>query len=178
MQIKEGEAAMKFNESEPVFTKTDIENIEELKRLFQSAFGRLSMNDARTLEFYYKLGKTRGVDGFQYVSEAINRASMKSDLDKPASYVASLCKNFYKNGLYSQPSSEENDIISYIESRIGKLSLDNKRLIQSAISSNGAVRVMAAASEVLNNSELQDKIIEEIILHVVKIFGRPNQNSN
>lgn len=169
---------MHFNESEPIFTNEDTKNIENLKKLFKSTFNRLSMNDARTLEFYYKLGETRGVDGFQYVSEAINRASMKEGLVKPISYVASLCKNFYKNGLYSQPSSEENDIISYIENRIGKLSIDNKRLIQSAISSNGAIRVMAAASEVLNNSELQDKIVEEIILGVVKIFGRPNQNNN
>lgn len=169
---------MHFNESEPIFTNEDAKNIENLKKLFKSTFNRLSLNDERTLEFYYKLGETRGVDGYLYVSEAIKRASMKRNLDKPISYVASLCKNFYKNGLYSQPSSEENDIISYIENHIGKLSIDNKRLIQSAISSNGAIRVMAAASEVLNNSELQDKIVEEIILGVVKIFGRPNQNNN
>jgi hypothetical protein len=163
---------MHFNESEPIFTKNDERNIEELKEAFQSSFNRLSLNDGRTIEFYYKLGETRGVDGFLYVGEAIKRAGMKKDLAKPISYIASLCKNFYKNGLYSQPSSEENDILSYIEGKIGKVSMDNRRLIQSAISTNGAVRVMAAASEILNNSDLQDRIIEEIVLGVVKIFGR------
>lgn len=166
---------MHYNESESIFSEDDLKSLDGLKGMFKSTFNRLSLNDERTLEFYYKLGETRGVDGHLYVEEAIKRASMKRNLEKPISYIASLCKNYYKNGLYSQPSSEENDIISYIESRIGKISHDNKALIQSAISTNGAVRTMASASEVLNNSELQNKVVEEIILKVAKIFGRTSQ---
>lgn len=163
---------------DPSWSEGDTLSMSKLKKMYQSSFNRLSANDERTIEFYYKMGETRGVDGYQYVSEAINRATMKKGLDKPISYVASLCKHYYKDGLYSQPSSEENDILSYIESKIGRISQGNKKLIQSAISTNGSVRTMAAASEVLNNSDLQDKIVEEIILGVVKIFGRPAQSRN
>lgn len=169
---------MFLEENNQVFTDMDTENVERLKSAFHHSFKKISANDVRTLEFYYKLGETRGVDGFLYVSEAIKRASMKQNLNKPISYIASLCKSFYKNGLYAQPFSEENDIFNYLEGKIGKISIDNKKLIQSAISSNGAVRVMAAASEVLNNSPFQDRIIEEIIVGVVKIFGRPEKNEH
>ncbi|GEM_PF-6160121 len=142
----------------------------ELKSKFYNSFGKLSDKDGRTLEFYYKFGLARGVDAYKYISEAINRTAMKKNLDKPISYFASLCKNFYKNGLYSQPSQEENDIIEYVESKIGLLSEDNKRLLQTAISTSGSVRVMSGAAEVLNNSKLQNKIMEEILLRIVELW--------
>jgi hypothetical protein len=159
----------------PNYSNEDSIRLKQLKQLYKDSFNRLTLDEEKTLEFYYKLGETRGVDGYQYVNEAINRAIMKQNLSKPISYIASLCKNFYKNGLHSQPFQEENDLINYVESKIGKLSFDNKKLIQSAISTNGSVRVMAASAEVLNNSEFQSKIIEEIILKVVDIFGRPSK---
>jgi fructose-1,6-bisphosphatase len=151
--------------------------IEELKLLFKNAFGKLSDNDIKTLEFYYKMGIVRCVDGFKYVSEAINRASMKQNLTKPISYIASLCKNFYKNGLYTQPSQEEKDVIYYIERKIGQISNDNKKLIQTAISTSGCVKVMSGAAEVLNNSKLQDMIIDEILLKVVELWDKLNKGN-
>lgn len=165
--------------------KIDLENLKKLKNRFYDAFGRLSENDGRTIEFYYKMGETRGVDGFQYVAEAIKRASMKKKLDKPISYIASLCKNFYKNGLYAQPFQEEKDIIKYIERRIGSISLDNRRTIQAAISTHGSVRVMAGAATVLSGFlELEEGIpvekcaietalIRKIVNKVEEIFGSP-----
>lgn len=160
---------------EPQYSPEDLIKLNELKTKYRNSFNRLTLDEERTLEFYYKLGEARGIDGFLHVYEAINRASMKENLSKPISYIASLCKNFYKNGIYSQPFQEENDIIKYVESRIGNLSYDNKKLIQSAISSNGSVRVMAGAGEVLNSSKFQDRVIEEIILKVIEIFGRPDK---
>lgn len=157
-------------------SEVDNEYVKSLKELYKKEFGRLTLDEERTLEYYYKLGETRGVDGYTYVRTAIERASFKGSLTKPISYIASLCKSFYRNGLYAQPFQEEMDIMTYIEKKIGSVSQDNKRLIQSAISTNGSTRVMAAACEVLNNSKLQDKVIEEIILKVVEIFGRPNAN--
>ncbi len=149
----------------------NIQNdIELLKENFRKAFGKLSENDSRTIEFYYKMGIVRCVDGFEYVNEAINRASMKQKLSKPISYVASLCKNFYKRGLYSQPSQEENDIMEYIEKKIGSLSENNRILLLNAITSTGAVKVMASSVEVLNSSKIQDKIIEEIILKLIEMW--------
>ena len=151
--------------------KNNHENeIKILKEKYRSIFNRLNNDEEFTLEFYYNLGLTRGVNGYKYVNEAINRASMKQSLNKPISYIASLCKNFYKNGLYSQPSGEENDIIDYIEKKIGNISIDNKKLIQSAISEAGSIRVMASAAEILNNSKIQDIIIEKIILRIVEIW--------
>lgn len=166
---------LNYKDMEPSYSPEDLIKLHELKEKYRKSFNRLSLDEEKTLEFYYKLGEARGIDGFLHVYEAINRASMKSNLDKPISYIASLCKNFYRNGIYSQPFQEENDIIKYVEAKIGTLSYDNKKLIQSAISSNGSVRVMASACEVLNNSKLQDRIIEEIILKVVEIFGRPGK---
>lgn len=152
----------------------DNEKLLSLKRSFKKQFNRLNIDEERTIEYYFKVAESRGLDGYKYVNEAIKRASMKNDLNKPISYIAGLCKNFFKNGLYSQPFQEENDILSYVESRIGKISLDNKKLIQNIISKQGAVRVMAAAGEVLNNSTLQDKFIEEIINRVIVIFNDSN----
>ena len=166
---------MEYKEIEPEYSPEDEIKLNELKHKYKTSFNRLSVDEERTLEFYYKLGETRGIDGFLHVYEAINRASMKENLSKPISYIASLCKNFYKNGIYSQPFQEENDIIKYVESKIGTLSHDNRKLIQSAISSNGSVRTMAGACEVLNNSKFQDRVIEEIILKIVEIFGRPDK---
>jgi hypothetical protein len=150
----------------------------DLKKLYKNTFNRLKIDEESTLEFYYKLGEARGVDGYQYVEEAIKRASMKSKLDKPISYIASLCKNFYSKGLYAQPSKDEKELLKYIESKIGNLSEDNQKLIQKAISSNGSTRVMAATCEILNNSLVQDYIIEKIILRVVDLFGEPKYNKN
>lgn len=166
---------LEFKDMEPSYSPEDLVKLHDLKEKYRSSFNRLSVDEERTLEFYFKLGETRGVDGYLHVYEAINRASMKDNLSKPISYIASLCKNFYRNGIYSQPFQEENDIVKYIESKIGSLSYDNKKLVQSAITSNGSVRVMASACEVLNNSKLQDRIIEEIILKVIDIFGRPQK---
>jgi len=166
---------MNFKDLEPEYSDEDKVKLQSLKNKYKSSFHRLSIDEEKTLEFYYRLGETRGVDGFLHVYEAINRASMKENLSKPISYIASLCKNFYKNGLYSQPFQEENDIVNYIETKIGTLGTDNKKIVQSAISSNGSVRVMAAACEVLNGSKLQDRIIEEIVLKIIDIFGRPEK---
>ena len=170
-------------DSQPEVDKRDLENLKKLKNKFFDAFGRLSENDGRTIQYYYMMGKMRGVDGFQYVSEAIKRASMKKTLDKPISYMASLCKNFYKNGLYAQPFQEEKDIIRYIQSRIGRLSLDNKTRIQAAISTNGAVRVMGATATVLSGftvledisgkSPIETEIIDRVIQMIEVIFGTP-----
>jgi hypothetical protein len=146
------------------------EEIDNLKSMFKDNFGKLSNNDEKTIEFYYNMGLVRGINAYTYIEEAIKRASMKQNLSKPISYIASLCKSFYKHGLFYQPSNEETDIINYIESKIGEISNDNKKLIQTAISTSGCVRVMSGASEVLNNSKLQNMIIEEILLKVVEIW--------
>jgi hypothetical protein len=58
---------------------------------------------------------------------------MKTKLDKPISYIGSLCKNFYARGLYAQPFQEEQDVLFYIESKIGSLSEDNRKRIEKAI---------------------------------------------
>lgn len=150
-----------------------LSNLTKLTNNYYNSFGRLTEDEEKTLEFYYKLGVVRGVDGFEYVNEAINRASMKQTIKKPISYIASLCKQFYKNGLFNQPFKEENDILDYIQSRVGNLSDDNRKLIQQSISRNGAVQVMASTAEVLNNSDIQDQIINEILLRMVKNWNEP-----
>jgi hypothetical protein len=157
-----------------VYTEDEVK-MDQLKEFYRDTFNRLTLDEEKTLEFYYKLGETRGVDGYLYVSEAIKRASIKAKLDKPISYIASLCKSFYARGLYAQPSQEEQDLLFYIENRIGNLSEDNRKLIQAAISKNGTTRVMAATGEILNNSHIQNQIIEKIILRVVEIFGEPEK---
>lgn len=145
-----------------------INEMNELKDKYKQIFGQLHLDEEKTIEFYYKLGAARGTDPFEYVSEAINRASMKQNIKKPISYIASLCKLFYKNGLYSQPSDGENFIIDYIQKKIGTIDERNVNLIQASISTNGTTKFMAATVEVLNSSKIQDKIIEEIMLKMVE----------
>jgi hypothetical protein len=96
---------------------------------------------------------------------------MKQDLKKPICYIAGLLKSFYKNGLYSQPSGEENDLIYYVESKIGNLNDRNKNLLKKVISTVGTTKLMAAAAETLNNSKIQDTIIDEILLELVSIWN-------
>ena len=145
--------------------------LEVLKSKYKYIFGRLNSDEEKTIEFYYKMGLIRGVDSFKYVIEAIDRASIKKDLHKPICYVAGLLKNFYKKGLYSQQSHEELDVLFYIESKIGNLNDRNRDLIISIISTSGTTRLMAAIAEVLNNSSIQDKIIDEILLQLTLIWN-------
>lgn len=145
--------------------------IELIKEKYHKAFGRLNADEESTLEFYYKMGKIRGVNSFLYVNEAIERTSMKQDLKKPICYIAGLLKSFYKNGLYSQLSGEENDLIYYVESKIGNLNDRNKNLLKKVISTVGTTKLMAAAAETLNNSKIQDTIIDEILLELVSIWN-------
>lgn len=144
-----------------------IDEMNILKNKYKEVFNQLHLDEEKTIEFYYKLGIARGVDAFEYINEAINRASMKQNIKKPISYIASLCKQFYKNGLYSQPSDGEHFILDYIQKKIGSINDTNINLIQASISTNGATKVMAATAEVLNSSKIQDKIIEEILLKMV-----------
>lgn len=144
--------------------------LEGLKTKYYSNFGRLSIDEERTIEFYYKMGIIRGVESAKYINEAIERTAMKKDLHKPICYIAGLLKNFYKNGLYSQPSDEETDILYYIESKIGNLNERNRNLIIKIISTSGTTKLMAAAAETLNNSHIQDKIIDEILLKLTAIW--------
>jgi hypothetical protein len=147
--------------------------LTELYELYREYFNHLSIDEKNTLEFYFNLCETRGVDGLQYVRTAIERAHFKGSVKKPISYVASLCKSFLSRGLYAQPFQEELDILYYIKSKIGNISSDNIKLIQAAISTNGSTRVAAATAEILNNSNIQDEIVNKIILKVVEIFGKP-----
>ncbi len=128
--------------------KNDLEAIKMLCLIYKDLIGNPSVEVTEGIAEYYRLITSRGLPAFYWLVEAFHVISKKAKEKQTMPYIIGMLRSWMKHGFGHIPSSEEEDVVNYVQEVVGtELSSDARNMIQTLLGTYGAVKCAIATSE-------------------------------
>jgi hypothetical protein len=121
--------------------KNDIEAVRLLGTAYKELIGNLSSDTQEGIAEYYRIIANRGLPAFHWMVESFHVVSKKAGDKKTFNYVVGMLRSWLKNGFGHIPSTEEDDVVRFMQEVIGcELSVEARQVVQTLLGLYGATK--------------------------------------
>lgn len=148
----------------------ETRQINDILQLYRERISaNLSLEDKEGLrELYYHL-KSRQIDAYDYLKDAISVFAKKSKDKQHLSYLIGMVRHWSILGKWSMPTTEDQQLIEVFKQETGiEPSVETRQIIMKMVSKYGAIKLSQYMTKVFN-----DKIELDISkLHIQRVIDR------
>lgn len=147
---------------------SDTRQINEIILLYRERISpNLSIEDKEGLrELYFQL-KSRQIDAYDYLNDAISVFAKKSKDKQHLSYLIGMVRHWAILGKWSMPTTEDQQLIEVFKQETGiEPSLETKQLITGLVSKYGVIKLSQYMTRVFNDKtelDISKLLIQRVI---------------
>jgi hypothetical protein len=128
--------------------KSDMEALKILHQAYTDLIGVPTPDVNEAIAEYYRLITARDLPAFYWLIESFHVVSKKDTGKQTMAYTIGILRSWLKFGFGHIPSSEEDDVLAYIQEKLGvRLSQDAQKVVQSLLGNYGAVKCTIGVAE-------------------------------
>ena len=131
----------------------DAQQINEILQLYRERISpNLSTEETEGLrELFYQL-KSRKIDAYDYLTDAISVFAKKSKDKQHLSYLIGMVRHWAVLGKWSMPTTEDQQLIDVFKQETGiEPSVETRQILMGMVSKYGAIKVSQYMTKVFTN---------------------------
>lgn len=136
----------------------DTQQISEILQLYRERISpNLSIEDKEGLrELYYQL-KSRQIDAYDYLNDAISVFAKKSKDKQHLSYLIGMVRHWAILGKWSMPTTEDQQLIEVFKQETGiEPSVETRQVLMMLVSKYGSIKLSQYMVKVFNDKTKPD----------------------
>jgi len=151
----------------------DTQQINEILQLYRNRISlNLSLEDKEGLrELYYQL-KSRQIDAYDYLNDAISVFAKKSKDKQHLSYLIGMVRHWAILGKWSMPTTEDQQLLEVFKQETGiEPSVETRQIIMRMVSKYGSIKLsqyMTKAFNDKNEIDISRILIQRVINRLEK----------
>lgn len=152
----------------------DTQQINEILQLYRNRISHnVSLEDKEGLrELYYQL-KSRQIDAYDYLNDAISVFAKKSKDKQHLSYLIGMVRHWAILGKWSMPTTEDQQLMEVFKQETGiEPSVETRQIIMRMVSKYGSIKLSQYMTKVFNDKNEID--ISKILIQ--RVINRLEKN--
>jgi hypothetical protein len=152
----------------------DTQQINEILQLYRERITpNLSLADKEGLRELYHQLKSRQIDAYDYLNDAISVFAKKSKDKQNLSYLIGMVRYWSVLGKWSMPTSEDQQLIEVFKQETGiEPSVETRQTIMRMVSKYGSIRLSQYMTKVFNEKpelDISKLLIQQVIDRLEKM---------